>query len=222
MSDIKVKFNLFGTNEFGYPSECELCKGSIEYEGLKVKKAFYRVGNEKRLMLIGQEPTIRKDKERVNVPLMLDDTNSQLYKWLRQSIFGEEFERMTLYATNIVKCSFNKPPSEQVVGGKKFLERYFINCQEHLKNEINSFKPTILLGLGEPVHIYLSQIFGEETKNVSMKNSFTGKFKFIGLIDSEHKFYYSPCLHIQNFRVAETYGDAVKDFKLGVKEILKR
>ncbi len=222
MSDIKVKFNLFGTNEFGYPSECELCKGSVEYEGLKVKKAFYRAGNEKRLMLVGQEPTIRKDKDRVNVPLMLDDSRSQLSKWLRQSIFGEEFEKMTLYATNIVKCSFNKPPSEQAAGGKKFLKNYFENCQQYLKREIISFKPTILLGFGEPVHIYLSQIFGDETKKVSMKTSFTGKFRFIGLKDSEYKFYYSPCLHIQNFRVAETYGDAVKDFKLGVREILKR
>ena len=34
-------------------------------------------------------------------------------------------------------------------------------------------------------------------------------------------FDYSPCLHIKNFRVAETYGDKVKLFKDEIRKYFK-
>ena len=53
-----------------------------------------------------------------------------------------------------------------------------------------------------------------------MKKAFTGDFvraKFRGI-----EFDYSPCLHIQTFRVAETYGDRVERFKVGMRAYFKK
>jgi uracil-DNA glycosylase len=132
----------FKTNNFGYPSSCDVCKEFPKWRNMRVKSAFFKVGNEKRLMIIGQDPTIRKDPERVKVPLMLDDEHSQLSRWLNH-IFGEELEKMTVYATNIVKCNFDKPPAEQEEGDFKFLDKFFDNCKKYLINEINNYKPTL-------------------------------------------------------------------------------
>lgn len=61
---------------------------------------FYKEGNNFKLMLIGQDPTILNNPERVKKVLMLDNKSSQLYRWLI-SIFGKEnFDAITVYATN--------------------------------------------------------------------------------------------------------------------------
>ena len=53
-----------------------------------------------------------------------------------------------------------------------------------------------------------------------MKEDFKGEFieaKVNGI-----KFFYSPCLHIKTFRVAETYGQSVLDFKKSLFRKLKQ
>ena len=49
-----------------------------------------------------------------------------------------------------------------------------------------------------------------------MKDDFTGNFIKVRLNNIE--FYYSPCLHIKTYRVAETYGKQVFDFKEGLNK----
>ncbi len=53
-----------------------------------------------------------------------------------------------------------------------------------------------------------------------MKEAFTGELHHITA--QGHTFFYSPCLHIQTFRVAETYSDKVKSFKKELRTFLKK
>lgn len=62
-------------------------------------------------MIIGQDPIIINNSERVKEVFMLDDSNTQLSRWLR-NIFGESIlNSITVYATNLIKCSFSSAPS---------------------------------------------------------------------------------------------------------------
>jgi len=123
-----------------------------------------------------------------------------------------------LYATNLVKCGFRELPSGQ--GGIKFLRPYFDNCKDHLVEEVSRFQPTLALTLGEAAHrLFITTLDNRDDIADRMKVAFTGKFlraQFRGI-----EFDYSPCLHIQTFRVAHTYGDRLKGFKKGLTDYFK-
>lgn len=203
---------------FGCPKQCTRCV-SLSEARLRLVPSYFRQGGEPRLMLIGQDPTIKRQPDRVKHALMLDDPNSQLSRWLREEVFGRNsFNSLTLYATNLVKCGFRELPSR--LGGLKFLQPYFENCRHHLAQEISRFQPTLVLTLGEPAHkSFITTLDNRNEFSEDMKNAFTGKFveaKFRGT-----EFDYSPCLHIQTFRVAHTYGDRLKGFKGGLAAYFK-
>lgn len=204
---------------YGYPTRCKKCHGITECS-LNVRP-FYKLGGDTRLMLIGQDPTIFKKQDRVKCVLMLDDPNSQLSRWLK-GMFGEHnFDKLTMYATNIVKCTFSQPPSVSPQGGLKFLQPHFENCKEYLLTEIQQYKPTLVMTLGEPAHKLFRSMFKDPDKiDKAMKKAFTGKFIPVELEST--KFSYSPCLHIKTFRVAETYGQGVTKFKEGLIEFFLR
>jgi len=204
---------------FGYPTECKRC-ASLSEAKLELRvRPYFQEGDELRVMLIGQDPTISKKPERVRYVLMLDQPNRSLSRWLREEVLGEDiFNSCTLYATNLVKCGFRELPSR--LGGLKFLRPYFENCRHHLAQEISRFQPTLVLTLGEPAHkSFITTLDNRNEFYEDMKNAFTGKFvkaKFRGM-----EFDYSPCLHIQTFRVAHTYGDRLKGFKGGLAAYFK-
>src|SRR5262249_2664433 len=136
--------------KFGYPKACEQCKNLSQNDIALRVVPHYRPGSAMRVMLIGQDPTIDKKPERVKEVLILDDPNSEIRRWLEE-IFGQDnFRAFTIYATNLVKCSFPRPPSK--LGGLKFLEPYFQNCKEYIGIELLSFKPSLVLTFGEPAH----------------------------------------------------------------------
>lgn len=213
-------------NKFGYSIECSECNylGS-KPKGIERIDPFHKAGNKLKLLLIGQDPTISNEPERVNTVLMLNETqgrNGQLRKWLEKELFGiDNFKEIEVYATNLVKCQFDYPPTKSQEGALKFLEPRFKLCKKYLIKEICNFKPDIILTLGESAH----KLFSKEIEVVSgnlkgkMKEDFTGKFVKASINGVE--FNYSPCLHIKNFRVAETYGKQVFDFKKGLNERIK-
>lgn len=200
---------------YGYPiEECTKCQG-ITGCTLNVRP-YFKSGGDTRLMLIGQDPTIFRKQERVNCVLMLDDPNSQLSRWLKGMFGAHNFDKLTIYATNIVKCTFSQPPSITQQGGLKFLLPYFEHCKKYLLTEIQQYKPTLVITLGEPAHKLFRSMINEQDKiDEAMKLAFTGHFVPIKVGNSE--FSYSPCLHIKTFRVAETYGQSVTKFKEGLK-----
>ncbi len=210
------------TNEFGYPKTCKDCFHLQHRIGLTVNGGYYREGNDLRLMLVGQDPTIDKRPEEVEVPLMLNSTKrSNLRKWLSNEV-GIKFDEITVYATNVVKCTFDAMPSMQKPNpGLKFLEPFYEKCSLHLKNEIEMFKPNVVLTFGEPAHkLFIRQLENYPKDKLEMTSAFDGIFETVKLKDSKIEFKYSPSLHIKTFRVAITYGDKVKKFKDEIKNIL--
>jgi len=205
---------------FGCPKKCKRCASFAEGK-LRLVPAFFKEGSGLRLMLIGQDPTIRQEPDRVKHALMLDDPNSQLSRWLRKEVFGESnLHSSTLYATNLVKCSFEKLPSAAPQGAVGFLEPYFDNCKDHLLEEISKFRPTLVLTLGEPAHkLFITILDNRHDYAEDMKDAFTGRFVRAELRGTE--FDYSPCLHITTFRLAETYGDSLKNFERGLEAYFK-
>lgn len=202
--------------QIGYPNDCEKCFESvrnkfseINIEGLKVK-AYFKKGNNFKLMLIGQDPTIKESKERVQKVLMLDQENGQFRKWLRNLFGASKFDSATIYATNTVKCSFSRMPSELKNGGRELLKECFKNCCEYLKMEVKNFSPNLVLSFGEPAHEMFRSIIKEHIPE-KMNDSFTGKFHRVSIDGVSME--YSPCLHILTFRIAEKYGRRVEQFK---------
>jgi len=167
-------------------------------------------------MLIGQDPTIARRQERVESVLMLDRAGGQLSRWLSELFGANHFRSVTLYATNAVKCTFGARPSAQKNGGLRFLQPYFELCKDHLLHEVSAFRPTLVVTLGEPAHaLFVSLLEKPHNVQARMKQAFSGRFFKATLRGVE--FDYSPCLHIGTFRVAEAYGDAVKQFKVGLQ-----
>jgi uracil-DNA glycosylase len=146
---------------------------------------------------------------------MLDEPGGQLSRWLRGLLNPATFNRLTIYATNVVKCSFSKPPSDFDPGGIAFLQPYAMTCRHHLIRELTAFKPDLVMTLGEPSHkIFRLMLDQPEVVAEQMKDAFTGSFVRASVDRVE--FDYTPCLHIQTFRVAETYGDRIASFKEGL------
>ncbi len=201
--------------QFGYPKNCSKCNGLTTSNTNLQVAPFYKQGDNFRLMLIGQDPTIFNNPEKVKHVLMLDEENGQLHRWLRGLVGEQNFNRLTIYATNSVKCTFDKPPSKYRGGSLKFLPPYFENCKEYLAQEVQCYKPACVITLGEPPHKLFTSILDNTAEIPSaMQGAFTGEF--IPTSINGFTFDYSPCLHIKTWRVAEVYGDKVKKFRTGI------
>ncbi len=201
--------------QFGYPKKCRKCEDHSNSDFVLRVAPYYKHGDDFRLMLVGQDPTITVKPERVRHVLMLDETNGQLSRWLRHLFGNENFDRVTLYGTNLVKCTFEQKPSNVRGGAKKFLKPFFENCRTHLIEEIISYRPDCVLTLGEPAHqLFQSMLDNQDEIDDTMQGAFTGEF--LPAHVGGYRFDYSPCLHISTWRVAEVYGDRVKRFKTGV------
>jgi uracil-DNA glycosylase family 4 len=210
---------------YGYPTKCDKCAiFEDKPKGLDRIDPFYDPGNKIKLLLIGQDPTILKNPERVKTVLMLEDNKGrkgQLRKWLETELFGEvNFREIEIYATNLVKCQFDFPPSQSKKGAFNFLSERYEKCKDYIFSEINNYNPDIILTLGESAHkLFIMDLILDENLKSKMSKDFTGNFYKAKLNSIE--FYYSPCLHIKTFRVADTYGNKVVQFKNGLKEMLK-
>lgn len=207
--------------EFGYPKECTQCWSfSSKHIELRVKPYFEQGTDKYRVMLIGQDPTIYRDPDRVKRVLMLDEENGQLKRWLKDLFGNTNLNAVTLYATNLVKCSFDKPPYSSLKSTVNFLKPYFDKCQNYLIKELHNYQPQLVLAFGEPAHcIFKTILDNSEQFNSRMKDAFSGEFK--KAILRGINFDYSPCLHIKTFRVAETYGDKVRKFKTNLTKQLR-
>lgn len=212
----------FNGISFGYPDQCCQCGASTACtEPLKLMvNPYYKAGNHFRLMLIGQDPTIFEKRERVKQVLMLDKENGQLRRWL-EDVFGKEnLNKYTVYATNLIKCTFPQPPSKYK--GKEFLRPYFDCCKSHLISEVQNYKPTLVISFGEPAHRYFTSIFDNKTAiKDDMQSAFGVGDKFFKAKVGEITFDYSPSLHIKTFRVAEVYGEKIKKFKATLGTLLE-
>jgi uracil-DNA glycosylase len=207
------------TYKFGYPEQCDRCK-NLPYIKLKLPRPYHNnATSSKKVMLIGQDPYIYRDSDRVECVLMLDQGNGQLARWLKDVLGEHSFQEVELYATNVVKCPVKRETSISQTRVLSLLQPCFNNCKSYLAKEITNFKPTIVLTFGEPAHkLFISILDNSDVFKGSMKEAFTGEF--IKASIRTVSFQYSPCLHIRTYRVADTYGKKVEEFKYNLRSIL--
>jgi len=203
---------------YGYPRNCENCTG-VKPGNPKVRP-YLQEAEGRRVMLIGQDPTVRRNPERVERVLMLDKESGQLSRWLRDLFEESSWQSLNLYATNLVKCGFDRPVPTTGRLGRDMLKSRFHECKKYLAREIRLFEPGLVVTLGGRSHQFFATMMDNADEiSLVMKTAFTGELveaSFEGL-----EFLYSPCLHITTFRVAETYGDKVADFKKGIRNYLQ-
>jgi uracil-DNA glycosylase len=202
---------------FGYPISCKLCTDLFHECPSLLTKPYLVTNGNARLMLIGQDPSI--SGKGFKKALDLDNEHSQLRRWL-VTVFGESiFEAFTLYATNLVKCTLDSPPTDNS-NSLKVLQTYFRHCQTYILREISLFKPDIVLSFGETAHELFFEILSDSGDlTSSMKKDFTGSFSKVRV--GETSFLYSPCLHIRTFMIADVYGDKTKEFKMNLKRFFR-
>lgn len=205
--------------KFGYPEQCDKCK-NIPHIKLNLPKPHHNnVTSSKRVMLIGQDPYIYKDPDRVEYVLMLDQEKGQLSRWLKDMLGEHISQEVELYATNVVKCPVKRDSSTSPKRILNLLQPCFGYCKDYLVEEIGNFQPTMVLTFGEPAHkIFVSILDNNDLFKDSMKEAFTGEF--IKASIRNVSFQYSPCLHIKTYRVADTYGKQVEEFKYNLRNIL--
>lgn len=203
--------------KFGYPKNCILCSNLYDESADLNVLPYFSSGSNFKIMIIGQDPTIDKEPERVNKVLMLDIENSRLRNWLIKLIGDHVWNSATIYATNSVKCTFNMKPSK--LGGYKFLLHYFNSCKNYLINEILNYKPSIAISLGEDNHKLITSVFDNSTLFLnSMNKDFTGDFYSVSI--KSYDFLYSPCIHIQTvLRNKKYYEIPLNNLSNNIKEI---
>ena len=205
---------------FGYPEQCDRCK-NLPYVKLKLPRPYHNnVTSTRKVMLIGQDPHIHRDPDRVECVLMLNQGNGQLARWLRDVLGEHGFNEVELYATNMVKCPVKRESSTTARGVLSLLQSCFDYCKDYLVEEIESFQPTMVLTLGEPAHkLFFPILDNSNLVKGSMKEDFTGQF--IQASVRSVAFRYSPCLHIKTYRIADTYGKQVERFRYNLQTALK-
>jgi len=125
-----------------------------------------------KLVFIGQDPTVRNEKSRgnINVTLNLDKGNS-LRTYLKKVCETLEIDLdKEVYATNLYKCFFKFPPADD----QTILSRQFKIWMDFLINELNVFKNSIFITLGEPL---INQLIHSNSKKVNYYWDYIGQTK---------------------------------------------
>jgi hypothetical protein len=105
-----------------------------------------------KLIIIGQDPTVKKikDRENIKIVLNLDKTKGALYKYLSTIVKGLNLDiEKNIYATNYFKNFFIKPPTQIIeIDILKETQKYWLPL---LKDELLQFPNVPIISLGQPV-----------------------------------------------------------------------
>lgn len=109
----------------------------------------YRGGDDVKMIIIGQDPTIRNEKQRANihVTLNLDKQGGSLYRYIERLCNGLGLSLDNVYATNVYKYFYSIPPADT----KEVLTAHFDPNLELLIKELSNYPNAIIVTLGEPV-----------------------------------------------------------------------
>jgi uracil-DNA glycosylase len=210
--------------------DCVKCK-ERHYNYSPILSYSNSIENKKRIMFIGQDPTITDRQNRVTIALMLNNENGALRKYLVELFGNNLFNDFTVFATNVVKCILEKKPTENP-SVLDYLKPIFQNCKDYLIKEIDHFKPNFLFTLGGPAY----QLFYSLLKNNNRPECYKFGNYFDGYLHDEkfvdHCFKYSPIPHInsykkimkgynkENYYVKNKYYNTIITFKNIVKKEL--
>lgn len=196
-------------DSFGYPPTC--CRG----RGALNIRPYYHERDCLRVMLIGQDPNIRNQADKVHTVLMLDRPNNPLARWIQDCIFGGEFDRPTIYATNLVKCRLDEAPS-RTPSPEGYLRPYFTVCKETLRLEIQRFRPQIVITFGQPaMRLFRECMHPKDADAIpgTMRRAFTGT-AYCKVSAFDVTFDYVPCVHMNTAnRHKDVYGEPLRRFR---------
>jgi len=166
-----------------------------------------------KLIIIGQDPTVRREesREKITATLNLDKNNSlRSYLEIVCNILQIDIDK-ELYATNLYKCFFNKPPADD----ESILTRHFKIWADLLIKEIKSFKNPIIISLGEPL---IKQLIHTGKRDVKyfwdyIGNTQTGgKFKVINPNNNYLQRTIYPIAHQPTWSQNRFYHDYLKSY----------
>lgn len=128
--------------------------------------------SEVKLVLIGQDPTVRRQKSRVDIKVTLNlDKENSLKTYLKKvcEILQIDIEK-EVYATNLYKCFFKIPPADD----QSILTRQFKIWMDFLIYELAVFKNSFVVTLGEPL---INQLIHSNSKQVKHYWDYIGQTK---------------------------------------------
>lgn len=102
-----------------------------------------------KLIIIGQDPTIRNIKQRnkIQYALNLDNNKSPLRKYIEKICVGLDLSLDNIYATNIYKYFYTFPPADN----PDVLNLHLEPNLKLLESELSDFEKCPIITLGEPV-----------------------------------------------------------------------
>ena len=168
-------------------------------------------GNDIKLIVIGQDPTIRNEERRKNIICTLNlDKQGALRSYIKQICSCMEVTIDNVYATNVFKYFYERPPADTWDVLKKHLSPNLTL----LKEELNHFPNVPVITLGEPV---LKLLNNDQAKvryywrNDSKTGTKNGEFMCVKAEESKLGRAFYPFCHQPSIR-KQFYKDNLKDF----------
>ena len=147
-----------------------------------------------KLIIIGQDPTIRNRKSRENIKCTLNlDKSGALKTYIKKIVFGLGFTFENVYATNLFKYFYNLPPQDTF----EVLNQHLLPNLELLKEEISEYPDVPIITLGEPV----LQLLSNNTFKVRNHWDYNGcGFHHVLSKDSQLNRDFYPFIHIGSYQ----------------------
>ena len=171
-----------------------------------------------KLVIIGQDPTVRNEETRANIKtvLMLNE-KKHLFNYVNLICAELGISFNEIYATNLYKCFFNKPPQDD----EKILTRHFRYWIELLIEEVNAFPEATIITLGQPV---IKQLIHRGSKDVKFYWNYAGNTTSGGkyaAVPAENNFLqrtFYPLPHLPSYNRIKFYKNYFKDYCGFVKQ----
>lgn len=180
----------------------------------------FKIGNDIKLIIIGQDPTIRNSSQRGNIDSTLNlDKLGSIKKYIEQICQLLEVNFEQIYATNIFKYFYKSPPADTF----EILQAHLSPNLRLLKKEISEFSEAIIVTLGEPV-LKLLVKDGHPTKMTyywdynSKTKQTNGSFKFISKENNKLDRKIFPIPH-QPSSIKEFYSSTLEKYFVYIKSI---
>lgn len=174
-------------------------------------------GNNIKLIIIGQDPTIRNVKQRKNIKCTLNLNKSRaLTKYIEQICEGLGITIENVYATNVFKYFYENPPADTF----DVLIKHLPPNLNLLKKELSVFPKVPVITLGEPilklltdgVHAKVRYYWGYDSKS----RTSNGAFKFLHANENKLNRTFYPFCHQPSIR-KQFYNDTIKEYTHFVK-----
>ena len=186
----------------------------LQYISDKLEYGFvppFMGGKDIKLIVIGQDPTIRNEERRKNIICTLNlDKQGALRSYIKQICSCMEVTIDNVYATNVFKYFYERPPADTWDVLKKHLSPNLTL----LKEELNHFPNVPVITLGEPV---LKLLNNDQAKvryywrNDSKTGTKNGEFMCVKAEESKLGRAFYPFCHQPSIR-KQFYKDNLKDF----------